>query len=100
LRIIDGGNGISLADQKTVFTRFDRGGNESDPATRSSAGTDPSRNGFGIGLNLAKWVVEEHGGTIALTSPPPDEYALAIGRGTMLTLTFPAPTALEHTTYV
>jgi len=74
LQVIDAGAGMAQADQATAFERFARGTDQAEGS-----------NGFGIGLGLAKWVVEEHGGTITLASPPPDENALVIGKsGTCL----------------
>ncbi len=81
LQVIDAGAGMAQADQATAFERFARGTDQAEGS-----------NGFGIGLGLAKWVVEEHGGTITLASPPPDENALVIGKGTMVALRFPAHT--------
>lgn len=58
--IEDQGHGIDPDSLPHVFERFAR------------AGTDPGRpaetesDGFGIGLNLAKWVIEEHSGSISL----------------------------------
>ena len=41
-----------------------------------------AHNGTGLGLPLAKAMLELHGGTLGITSAP--------GRGTLLTLNFPA----------
>jgi signal transduction histidine kinase len=57
-RIIDAGAGIDPDTLPHVFDRFIRGEKNNEAATGSS--------GFGIGLNLAKWIIEEHSGTIAL----------------------------------
>jgi signal transduction histidine kinase len=50
---------------------------------------DPARSrqteGAGLGLALAKWIVERHGGTIDLTSRPAE--------GSTLTVRLPRPTA-------
>jgi signal transduction histidine kinase len=67
----DHGAGIPPADLPHVFERFYRG--------------DPSRNratgGFGLGLALAKALVEAYGGTITANSAP--------GKGTRMTVELP-----------
>ena len=71
IRVIDGadhvvfevedhGVGIAAADLPNVFQPFFRG----DRSRTRSAG------GVGLGLTLAKRIVEAHGGTIAITSEP------------------------------
>ncbi len=60
LTICDQGHGISAKDLPHIFDRFYRG--KDDDGARAG--------GFGIGLSLIKWVVEEHGGSIAAASPP------------------------------
>lgn len=56
IEVADRGPGIAEAERARVFERFYRGGAEREGA------------GFGIGLALAKWVVEQHGGSIGLDS--------------------------------
>ncbi|MGA0531184.1 ATP-binding protein [Hansschlegelia sp. KR7-227] len=75
--VADDGEGIPDADLPHVFERFYRGVGRS----------ERSGSGFGIGLALARWVVERHGGTIAIESR-----ASAPGRrsGTTVTIRLPA----------
>lgn len=56
----DQGRGIDPDSLPHVFERFTRSG--SDGSLQAETGNE----GFGIGLNLAKWVIEEHSGTISL----------------------------------
>ncbi|UCH74217.1 MAG: PAS-domain containing protein [Rhodospirillales bacterium] len=56
--VTDTGIGISAEDQKRIFHRFER----VDPNARES--------GAGLGLALAKSLIELHGGTIELESAP------------------------------
>jgi signal transduction histidine kinase len=59
VRIRNRGAGVPPEDLPYVFDRFYRG---RQPA-RGSAGS-------GLGLSIAKWIVEKHGGSIAMTSEP------------------------------
>jgi len=68
IQVDDDGIGIPSADLPRVFDRFYRG----DAARRMD------RSGSGLGLPIAKWIVERHGGTIALESRSP--------RGTRVTV--------------
>ncbi|MFD0366265.1 ATP-binding protein [Nocardia sp. GCM10030253] len=52
----DEGPGIPLAERARVFDRFTRGG-------RTDGG------GTGLGLAISRWVVDLHGGTIAVADP-------------------------------
>jgi signal transduction histidine kinase len=77
LIVSDTGVGIPPDQVAHVFERFYRG----DPSrTRGAASpTDPST-GAGLGLSIAQWIAEEHGGTIGITSEP--------GQGTRVTAQF------------
>ncbi|HZV84557.1 MAG TPA: ATP-binding protein, partial [Brevundimonas sp.] len=57
LRVANGGTTIPPADLPFVFNRFYRG--------RQDA---PRRDGAGLGLPIAKWVLDTHGGRIELSS--------------------------------
>jgi signal transduction histidine kinase len=59
VEIVDHGLGIPLEDQPEVFTKFFRG----DAAARGIPGT-------GLGLAVAREIVEAHGGTIGFESRP------------------------------
>lgn len=72
--VTDTGVGILPEALPRVFDRFYR----ADPAR----GRDPG--GSGLGLPIARWIVEQHGGTIALESEP--------GRGTTVRVRLPAGT--------
>ncbi|GLK55521.1 signal transduction histidine kinase [Methylopila capsulata] len=56
IAVSDDGEGIPADDLPHVFERFYRGGSEREGS------------GFGIGLALARWVVERHQGTITIDS--------------------------------
>jgi PAS domain S-box-containing protein len=68
VRVQDTGVGITADDLPFVFDRF-----------WQSRRTD--RSGAGLGLAIAKGIIEAHGGTIAMES--------AIGRGTLIAFTLP-----------
>ena len=54
VRITDHGEGIPVADRERIFERFTR--------------LDQRRPGAGLGLPIARWMAEAHGGTLELDS--------------------------------
>jgi len=70
IRVADGGTGIPEADRARIFDRFVR--------------LDEARtgNGAGLGLPIAKWIAEAHGGTLALetTAPTGSTFCATLGR--------------------
>ncbi|WP_458687506.1 HAMP domain-containing sensor histidine kinase [Nocardia tengchongensis] len=56
IEVSDDGPGIPAAERAGVFERFTRGG-------RATGG------GTGLGLAIARWIVDLHGGTIAVADP-------------------------------
>jgi PAS domain S-box-containing protein len=70
IQVTDQGPGMPREEQERIFEKFFRG-----PA--SSKGTE----GLGLGLNIAKHIVEAHGGAISVESAP--------GRGTIVTIALP-----------
>jgi signal transduction histidine kinase len=70
LEVHDSGIGIPSDEQLRIFDRFYR--------------TDPARStgGAGLGLSIARWIAEEHGGSITVNSEP--------GRGSLFTVELPA----------
>jgi two-component system, OmpR family, sensor histidine kinase KdpD len=68
--VADQGPGIDSIDQSMVFDKFYRG-----------RGQRQSVQGTGMGLAIAKAIVEAHGGTISLTTQP--------GRGSVFSFTLP-----------
>ncbi len=73
IRVRDTGCGIAPEDVPRAFDRFWR----ADPSRRRATG------GSGLGLPIARKLVEAHGGQISLQSEPRE--------GTTVTLTLPAP---------
>ena len=71
--VSDTGVGIAPEHLVHVFERFYR----ADPARSRNAG------GTGLGLPIARWIVEEHGGTVELAS--------TAGNGTTATVRLPVP---------
>ncbi len=72
--VSDTGVGIAPEHLPHVFERFYR----ADPARSRNAG------GTGLGLPIARWIAEEHDGTVELAS--------TLGKGTTATVRLPLPT--------
>ena len=71
--VTDEGIGIPEADLARIFDRFARGSNVAGRIT-----------GSGVGLTIVRQIVEQHGGTISVTS--------AVGRGSTFTIRLPLAT--------
>jgi two-component system, OmpR family, sensor histidine kinase BaeS len=72
IRVADSGIGIEAADLPRIFERL----------YRADASRSRTTGGAGIGLSIAKAIVEAHGGTIRAASAP--------GRGSQLVISLPA----------
>lgn len=70
ITIADNGIGIDIEDQQIIFEKFGRLGN---PSLHSSGRTKFKGGGPGLGLHIAKGIIEAHGGTIWVESPGSDE---------------------------
>ena len=68
LTVSDTGVGISADQIAHVFERFYRG----DPSRRRDLPNDGASEGVGLGLSIAQWIVDQHGGSIHLESKPGD----------------------------
>ncbi len=71
VQVVDQGVGIAPEDQALLFRRF---GSIKNERTRQAAGS-------GLGLYIAKHIVERHGGTVSIES--------AVGEGTTVTVRLP-----------
>jgi signal transduction histidine kinase len=64
IRITDDGNGVALEDRERIFERFVR--------------FDRRSQGAGLGLPIARWIAEAHGGSLVLESTGPTGSCFAI----------------------
>ncbi len=78
ISVEDNGIGIPREDQKRIFEKFERGGN------------DPHPSGFGLGLPLVKALAELHGGLLTLESK--------LDQGTKITMTLPLQSGATDST--
>jgi signal transduction histidine kinase len=77
IRVTDCGTGIPAEDLGRIFERFV----QLDPSRRSE--------GAGLGLTIAKWIAEAHGGSLAVESSTP--------RGTTFRVVLPAASSSTTT---
>ena len=80
IEVLDEGPGIPESDRTRVFDRFER----VDSARSSSGG------GAGLGLAIARWIVDLHGGEIHPEAREP--------HGCRMVVTLPRPASTEHRT--
>jgi signal transduction histidine kinase len=75
VEVADDGPGIPVGERTLVFERFTRGHaatrGTSAAAAPADRGVGSDSGGTGLGLAIARWVVELHGGTIAVVDPRP-----------------------------
>ena len=71
LKVLDEGIGISTGEAEYIFERFYR----VDKARSRAAG------GFGLGLSIARWIAQKHGGSITAAPRP--------GKGSVFTVRLP-----------
>jgi two-component system OmpR family sensor kinase len=77
LRVADGGPGIAPEDQARIFERFYRADRARQPQDVSAAASS----GAGLGLPIARWIAEAHGGSLSLERSD--------GRGSTFTVVLP-----------
>ena len=85
LSVSNGGPGIPPEAREHVFDRFFR----LDAARTVSIGTHGRVTGSGLGLPIARWIAERHGGTLELTE--------STGVNTTFTVRLPVEPALRRT---
>ncbi|HXE06328.1 MAG TPA: ATP-binding protein [Acidobacteriaceae bacterium] len=82
ISVADRGQGIDPFEQESIFDKFYRGRSYRDPALRQHIA------GTGMGLAIARAIVDAHGGTISVTSQR--------GHGSVFTFTLPVARMPEH----
>jgi len=83
ITVSDTGDGVAAEHLPYLFERF----------YRVDVARDRAHGGAGIGLSIAKALVEAHGGQIAVHSDGP-------GAGTAFTITLPTDPAVDHTPHL
>lgn len=77
-RVSDQGLGIKASDLPHIFDRFYRA---------DSARSKPDAGGYGLGLSIAKTIIDKHGGEITVKSRP--------GKGATFTINIPTNSSLR-----
>ncbi len=80
--VSDTGVGITEDQLPHIFERFYRGDQSRTRASGQGAAEPAGSDGVGLGLSIARWIVDEHNGSIAVESEP--------ARGTSIAVTVPA----------
>jgi len=81
----DTGVGIAAADLPHVFDRFWRADRARSRRVMGDGNTTIPGGGFGLGLAIAQWIAQAHGGTLTAQS--------RLGRGSIFTVLFPVSMA-------
>src|SRR5215510_2391316 len=79
--VADTGEGIPAEAQPHIFERFyrvDKARSRSDVNANGANGTNATGVGAGLGLSIARWVAEAHGGTIRLVRSDPAGTVFAV----------------------
>ncbi|SEM58702.1 HAMP domain-containing protein [Loktanella fryxellensis] len=93
IRIVDQGPGFTAAESEQAFARFYQGG-----AGRGGGRPGGGHRGAGLGLSIARWIVDRHAGTIRIVrssddhdaSPAtPSRDAALDARGATIAITLP-----------
>ena len=79
--VADTGEGIPLEEQPHIFERFYRVDKaRSRPGFEANGGADNGGGGAGLGLSIALWIAQAHGGTIELfrSDPTGTDFAITL----------------------
>ena len=93
VEVSDTGMGVPPEQREGIFERFYRGERErgaADGGVSDGTGGALARGGAGLGLAIARWIADAHGGTLALARTGPE--------GSTFALILPAP-ATDETTF-
>jgi len=86
----DTGVGIAAADLEHIFDRFWRADRARSRRPIGESRGDVDRGGFGLGLSIAQWIAQAHGGSLTAQS--------RLARGSIFTVLLPAVSAESGTT--
>lgn len=78
IEVADTGPGIPPGERARVFERFFRGSARGRDAEERGEARDASGAGAGLGLAIARWIAEAHGGRLTLARSGPEGSAFAV----------------------